>query len=370
MDQTFSQTPAVMPGKKFSGMVIDDSGVVRMAMTKLLQSMDVIGEIVAASNGIDALHKLESYTPDVAILDLEMPLMDGISLLPKLLQANPEMIVIVSSSISLKNAEISLLALQLGAKDYIAKPSSNIDGSTIRLFQQELKEKISAFLTFQLKKPELVVRHKEVLSKKTQKKSLTLELENKKAVVMGASTGGPQALLHILENAFRYSTGPIFIVQHMLPIFTTVFARHLQRSSGLKTIEVTKELMVENGHIYVAPGNYHMTLARNTQNKVILRINDDAPENFCRPSINPLFRSAAEIYGTQLLGVVLSGAGEDGLDGSRHIKKYGGTIVTQNRESCSVWGIGRAVVGENLSDYSLTPEEISAAIKQVSGKLS
>lgn len=349
--------------KKLTGMVIDDSGVVRIAMTRLLQEISAIGTIMTAINGQDALDKLKISVPDVVILDIEMPVMNGLEVLPKLLAINPRMIVIVSSTLTLKNAEISLKALQLGAKDYIAKPTTT-DGSGVSIFQEELKKKLGALMprTEPVISPAFKM-HDDLVLRKPPVEIIFNKLLGVKAIVIGSSTGGPKVLLEVLKNLGPATKAPIFIVQHMLPTFTTVLADQIQKASGLKTVEVTKDMHVHKSHIYIASGNQHMTVHKE-KDGYLLRINQDPPEESCRPSVNPLFRSAAQAYGGSVLGVILTGMGEDGLEGSKVVKEKGGMIVSQNKDSCAVWGMPRAVVNAGVCDYILMPDEIGMLLNK------
>lgn len=357
-----------IPGKKLNGMVVDDSGVVRIAMTRLLQDIPAIGTITTAINGQDALEKIKTVVPDVVILDIEMPIMNGIEVLPKLLAVNPKMIVLVSSTLTAKNAEISIKALQLGAKDYIAKPAVH-DGVDINVFQTELKHKIEALIPRATIKTGIDVQmHDELLKSKLAVETLSAKLLGTKAIVIGSSTGGPKILLEVLKNLGPKTKMPIFIVQHMLPTFTTVLADQIQRASGLRTVEVTKDMPIENSHIYLAAGNQHMIINKE-KNNYILQVNQDPPEESCRPSVNPLFRSAAEIYSNTLLGIVLTGMGEDGLDGAKVIRSKGGVMIAQDRETCAVWGMPRAIVTAKACDHVLKPEEIGVLLSRMTRNL-
>lgn len=321
-------------------LIVDDSIVIRNHTHRLVKAISGVGTIYLASNGQEGVNVLrENPTIDIIILDIQMPIMDGIAALPFLLKLNPKAKVIISSTLSVKGAEITLQALALGACDYITKPSPAVFQFSVEDFERELSAKVSGLLT------------KETLKKDTPNpRSIpvrsTLPLFPQ-ALVIGSSTGGPAALLNILSG-MNQTRLPIFIVQHMPPIFTALLAENIQKSSGIKTIEVIESQPLAENCIYLAAGGCHMEIiSKNSQ--VLLEVNTNPPQNFCRPSVTPLFSSAAKVYKNRLLGCMLTGIGNDGLEGARDIINAGGGMIAQDEASSIVWGMPRAVYEAGLA---------------------
>lgn len=389
-------------------MVVDDSLVIRGIINRMIQSDPMIRVIKSVGNGLLAVSEIKKdKLIEVVILDIEMPIMDGLTALPTILESNPNVQVIMSSTLTLQNAEISMRALSLGACDYITKPNSasTLGGDTT--YQKELIDKIKTFgkrargrilkaggvissQTSPLSKEECLssgtslrtnaqVKTEEKSTKadapkvSISKKSLydtnfTLLKPNFKVVpeiiAIGSSTGGPPALFKMFEEIKTSIKQPIVITQHMPATFTKILAEHIERISGKKTFEATDGMMVEAGKVYVAPGGYHMVLSKEKDN-VFVRINSDPPENFCRPSVDPMFRSVAKIYGPKALGLVLTGMGYDGAKGAKVIVEAGGNVIAQDEATSVVWGMPGATAQLGVCCAVLPLNEISSYIKGV-----
>lgn len=338
-------------------LIVDDSIVIKNHTHRLVKAISGIGNIYLASNGQEAINVLaETPTIDIIILDIQMPIMDGIAALPHLLKINPKAKIIISSTLSVKGAEITLHALALGACDYITKPSPAVFQFSVEDFERELTTKVQGLLI-----KDRPVKEAESLRPAPVRSALPLFPQ---ALVIGSSTGGPAALLNILSG-MNQTRIPIFIVQHMPPIFTALLAENIQKSSGIKTIEVIESQPLVENCIYLAAGGYHLeVISKNAQ--ILLEVNTNPPQNFCRPSVTPLFSSAAKIYKNRLLGCMLTGIGNDGLDGARDIINAGGGMVAQDEASSIVWGMPRAVYEAGLATQVMSLENIKELVHKIS----
>lgn len=337
-------------------MIVDDSAVVRGLVSRWIDEnpdMEVCGRY---PNGQLALGGVERCNPDVILLDIEMPVMDGLTALPELLKLRPESKVIIASTLSRRNAEISLKALSLGATDYIPKPESNRGITTSREFREELVRKIRAVCGSTQDIDAGVEDHvaeapvaeaKSGIPARTDKAPVdtgaiqlrSFSMVTPRILVVGSSTGGPQALAKLME-AIAPSTAhlPIVITQHMPPTFTSILAEHLARISGRTSKEGEDGELIQPGCIYVAPGGNHMKLIRKNE-QIALSIYDGPLINFCKPAVDPMFESAAELYGSAVLGLVLTGMGNDGANGALAIADAGGAVIAQDEATSVVWGM-------------------------------
>jgi two-component system chemotaxis response regulator CheB len=319
--------------------------------------------------------------PDVIVLDIEMPEMDGLTALPKLLQADPDVKVIMASTLTLRNASISMKALAKGAADYIPKPTSTRDMAAADTFKHELIEKVKTLGAVRrqsggARPARPAIRPVPAPGAKDAKaKSLYrgAEVTLRKAsmlvpsvLAIGSSTGGPQALLTLFETLKNKIKLPIFITQHMPPTFTTILAEHIASASGTRCAEAEDGEAVEEGRIYLAPGDYHMTVKRDG-GKVVLSLNQDPPVNFCRPAVDPMLESLRAVYGSHVLTVILTGMGQDGLVGGRAIADEGGTVIAQDEETSVVWGMPGAVATGGVCSAVLPLDKIGPEILKITG---
>jgi len=349
---------------KIRVMLVDDSAVIRGLVDRALRADPTIEIVASAGNGETALTMLRTIAVDVMILDIEMPVMDGITALPQLLKLSPKTRIIMASTLTSRNAEISLKALELGAADYIPKPSTKelgeVDG-----FYRDLITKIHALAPKDITVPPVsgvvspasgsVKSHGLAgayvpIAKPTnpvrQSESPPMVTH---ALAIASSTGGPQALLEI----FRHFKGitlrvPIFITQHMPPNFTTILAGHIAKTTAIDCHEAIDGEAVVGGKIYVAPGDYHMTVVQADGTRRI-RLHQEQPENFCRPSADPMLRSLAPIYREKLLVAVLTGLGADGARGAAEAVALGATVIAQDEATSVVYGMPKAVVEAKLT---------------------
>lgn len=355
-------------------MLVDDSAVIRGLMARWMQADSSIQVVASAGNGLAALRQLDRCDPEVVVLDIEMPEMDGLTALPKLLEAAPDLKVIMASTLTLRNADISLRALSAGAADYIPKPSSTRELTGAAEFQRELVAKVKALGAASRRqprrKPARAVQPGLALVRPVPKGPPAPIVLRKPAMVppkilaIGSSTGGPQALFQLfgfLKNRIQL---PVLITQHMPPTFTTILAEHLRRVSQMPCAEAVDGEPVVGGRVYIAPGDWHMTVEGEGASKTI-RLTQSPPENFCRPAVDPMFRSLAKAYGPAVLAVVLTGMGQDGLRGGQVLTAAGSTIVAQDEATSVVWGMPGAVATGGLCSAVLPLVEIGPALERL-----
>jgi len=299
-----------------------------------------------ARDGVECLEAVRNLKPDLVILDIEMPRMDGLTALSQLKSIAPNMPVIMFSALTAQGARATLDALARGAADYVTKPSQQRDlNSTVASLQQQLLPKIAGLTRASRKKSRipnapLVAVKPELLGRSTQMAALPARLTPVEAVLIGISTGGPSALEKLLPTLPADFPVPILIVQHMPAIFTEMLAQRLNANCKLKVREAVEGEIVVPGNIWIAKGDWHMKVKRRSGSKdVQICLDQAAPENYSRPAVDVLFRSAVEVYGAATLGVVMTGMGSDGAAGALAMQRKGGTVIAQDEASCAVWGM-------------------------------
>jgi two-component system chemotaxis response regulator CheB len=346
-------------------MIADDSAVIRGLIARTLESDPDIEVVTTVPDGRAAVSALERHQVDVIVLDVEMPHMDGLTAIPHLMRVAPGVKIIMASTLTLRNADITMKALAAGAADYIPKPTATRDMLGTASFNRELLAKVKQLALARgpapapaVARPVAAVRAPAAVAKPALvlRQSPTLAPQ---AIAIGSSTGGPQALFQVLKHLAPAPTVPILITQHMPPTFTTILADHIQRQCGVKAIEGAEGMRVEAGQIYVAPGNFHMTMdAAKT-----IRLNQDAPENFCRPAVDVMLRSMTAIYGNRLLTLILTGMGHDGLKGCQGVVEAGGAVFAQDDATSIVWGMPGAVAMAGLCFGVLPLAEIGPRLR-------
>lgn len=354
-------------------MLVDDSGVSRAILGQWLAAAPGIDIVGTANNGEQAIERVRTFDPDVILLDLEMPRLGGIEALPQLTKRAPDAKIVLVSTLSTRGARITMEGLRKGAVDALAKPAAGWAGGDAPAFRAELVRKVRAL--GEGRAPRSLVQPVSVDLEWASPDSddahiAGVELaqdrnagQKPKAVLIGASTGGPNALFGILAKLGRPINVPILITQHMPPTFTAILAEHLSRVSGLEAGEGKDGERVLPGRIYVAPGGMHMEI-HGKQGAVAIRLTDEPPINFCRPSVDPMFRSAAKIWGRHALGLMLTGMGSDGVEGARILVQSGATILVQDRSSSVVWGMPGRVAKAGLASAMLSPDAIAATLNE------
>ncbi len=361
-------------------LVVDDSAVIRGFIARWLEEDPDIKVSSTANNGLVALRAINSNPVDVVILDIEMPVMDGLTALPKLRELVPDVQILMASTLTRRNAEISMKALDLGAADYVPKPEAGRMAGGGVDFRHELIEKVKTLGKVRRKhrgepypgegapavsKAKAGAKKTSLLSiPKDQIKYQKPSVHRPSVLAIGSSTGGPQALREVLKTMKDVKNVPILITQHMPKTFTAILAEHITNDMGRKAKEGEDGETIQAGGVYVAPGGYHMTVESQGAKKVI-RLNEEPPENFCRPAVDPMFRSVAKEYGPRALSLVLTGMGQDGLEGARQIVKSGGTLVAQDEDTSVVWGMPGAVAKDGICSWVLPVGEIAGKMKNV-----
>lgn len=397
-ESAFSRNNAGTTADPVRVMVVDDSAVVRGLITRMLEEDTGFTVVASVGNGQMALSAVERQEIEVVVLDIEMPVMDGLTALPKLLKLDPELQVIMASTLTLKNADISMKAIEAGAADYIPKPSSSrdISGSAGGAgdFKRELLEKVRALGIARRRRPRRgrlppgapppYTPHAPSAPTATAATAATVHapaarvpasivlrsasLEAPDVIAIGSSTGGPQALFTVL-GALKAGTlrQPIIITQHMPPTFTTILAEHITRISGWEAAEGKDGEVVRGNRIYIAPGDFHMVIETRGMEKVV-RLNKNPPENFCRPSVDPMLRSISAAWGRRVLTVILTGMGSDGLKGGQAVIGAGGTVIAQDEATSVVWGMPGAVATAGICSAVLPLPEIPQYILRVAAR--
>ena len=352
-------------------MIVDDAAVVRRLLSRWIDAEPDLAVAATLRTGREAVDQIETINPDVVVLDVEMPELDGISALPLLLRKKRNLIVIMASALTRRCAEVSLRALSLGAADYVPKPETATDAPTSAAFQRELIEKIRS----------LGGRDRARMKRRTSDLAKTL-LEREavespafalrpfarvlpQALAIGSSTGGPQALTTLIQQlAATLDRAPILITQHMPPTFTTVLAEYLARISGRRVREAEHGEPVVAGNVYIAPGGRHMRVVR-ARSGVSIVLGDDPPINFCKPAVDPLLASASATWEAGALALILTGMGADGADGAHKIVAAGGSVIAQNEATSAVWGMPRAVAHAGLCSAVLPLPEIALVVNRL-----
>lgn len=348
------ETVSAKAADKIGILIVDDSLLVRRVVTEELSLQPDLQVLGAASNGKIALEKAAQLNPDLITLDIETPEMDGLTALTHLRQSHPKTPVIMFSSLTELGAAATLEALSRGASDFFAKPqgAGGLEASR-KLIQVELIPAIRALCKRKQAPAAIAVTSPPPRS--------VVEAKSIDIIAIAASTGGPNALAELFAALPANLPAPIVIVQHMPPMFTQLLAERLSKISPIPTVEAKSEMELAPGKAWIAPGDYHLVLAREG-NRVVTRIQQEPPENACRPAADPLFRSVAAVYGKNTLGVVLTGMGQDGLKGSEAICAAGGQVIAQDEATSVVWGMPGFVARAGLADKVLPLPMIAGEI--------
>ncbi|NEW94131.1 chemotaxis response regulator protein-glutamate methylesterase [Rhodopseudomonas sp. BR0M22] len=363
-------------------MIVDDSVVIRGLISRWVEAEPDM--VVAASlrTGLDAVNQLERVKPDVAVLDIEMPELDGISALPQLLAKKRDLVVIMASTLTRRNAEISFKALSLGAADYIPKPETTREPQAADIFKHDLLQKIrslggrvrrrasaapAAPVIERVRDPHpaplapAAHTHHTVASQAALAKR-SFGPTAPRVLLIGSSTGGPQALMAVVaEIGPVIDRFPVLITQHMPPTFTTILAEHLARASRRPAHEGIDGEAIKPGNIYLAPGGKHMRVAKQGGSPVIA-LDDGPPVNFCKPAVDPLFMSAIDVWQGGILALVLTGMGSDGMRGGKDIVAAGGSVIAQDEASSVVWGMPGAVANAGVCAAVLPLNQIGSKL--------
>lgn len=361
-------------------LVVDDSVVYRKIVRDILLDLPGVEVVGTAANGKIALQKIEQLRPDLLTLDLEMPEMDGLEVLRQIKRAANDVGVIMLSGATTQGAKATMVALELGAFDFIPKPASGTLEEHIETLRHNLHTRIMAFACTKqvhtiLHSAALTSSQPAAASPAYKKTEIPAHIYNAKnrstarpeVVAVGISTGGPPALIHMLPRLPADLGVPMLIVQHMPPVFTKSLADDLNRRCALTVSEANHGQQLMPGHVLIAPGGKQMKVAKEDE-RIIVQITDDPPENSCRPSVDYLFRSVTEIYQGNAIGVIMTGMGSDGTMGCREMKRHGAAIIAQDEASCVVFGMPKCPVEEGIADVVAPLDSIAVEIVRLIGK--
>jgi len=344
---------------KIRVLIVEDSFLMQKIISDIISSDSRFEVIDKARNGKEALDKVFTLRPDVVTLDVNLPVLDGLSVLEKIMQKQPTRVIMLSAYTQ-QGAAATIKALELGAIDFIAKPSGEISPDLYKL-KEEIISKIKMASEVDLEAFLSSLRRPVILKLELRPEFL----EIKKLVVIGASTGGPRAILQIMQEIPADIPASFLIVQHMPEGFTLSFAERISWESRIKAKEAEEGDIILRSKAYVAPAGSHMVVKKfwdGAGNKLKISLNQDPPVNFVRPSISVTMNSAIEIFSPNVMGVILTGMGKDGLEGARKLKQNGGFLIAQDEKSSVVWGMPKAVVDDGLADCVLPLSEIASAI--------
>ena len=402
-------------------MVVDDSAVVRNAFRQLVDNYPCAELVDLAVDGQHALRiiaraAMGEAPVELVLLDIEMPVMDGLSALPRILAVDPAPKVLMSSALTSRGAAISMQALELGACDYICKPTSR-DGFFDGRFAGELESKIECWGRVARRGSSSPVARSTGASRHVPRNSPTDVSGSLRpafsrvgasspggrrdgavqrnmggsseasideawrrplragagsvnrafvpgALAVGSSTGGPQAVLALLSDRDLSRDVPIFLTQHMPPAFTAILAEQISRASGRECHEGVHGEVVSAGTIYVAPGGRHMEVVREKGGRFVVSLTDEPPENYCKPAVDPMLRSLARAYGARLCAIILTGMGQDGMIGCRHVREAGGRVIVQDPDTSVVWGMPGAVAKDGLADAVVPVREMPRLVRE------
>jgi two-component system, chemotaxis family, protein-glutamate methylesterase/glutaminase len=336
-------------------LVVDDSVVIRRIVTSVLSEDDGIRVVGTAASGRSALEKIEQLAPDILTLDIEMPEMDGLETLRHLRQLHPRLPVVMFSTLTERAAAATLEALSLGARDYVTKPG-NVGSTSAALdtIRSQLLPRIKALVPRRPRSPAAAG-----VARLAPASLRPVGTDPHGILAIGSSTGGPDALATIVRDLPADLPAPVVIVQHMPPTFTRVFAQRLDRLAKLTVVEGQPGMRLEPGLVVIAPGDAHLLIV---EERGVPRVatSQEARQNGCRPAVDVLFRTAAAVFGGQVLACVLTGMGQDGLRGSERLRAAGAEIVVQDEATSIVWGMPGAVATAGLADRILPLPAIAA----------
>lgn len=372
-------------------MLVDDSAIIRGAVAQLLEDDPSIKIIASVANGELAVQAATRYKPDIVILDVEMPVMDGMTALPLILKESPRSKVIMFSTLTERGADITIKALSLGAVECLVKPTAG-RGMKGGEFHSYLLNVIRNLKPRRTPTPVSTIPAAPVAatpaSSATSRISTTsssgaasytpastpssattvtrpaIGIQRPMILAIGSSTGGPQALFEVLKHC-RNLRVPIVITQHMPPTFTKILADHITRQCDLPTFEAEDGMIIQPGKAYVAKGGFHMLITKHENGSPMIKLDNGPAVNYCKPAVDPMLDSLIAIYGAKILSVILTGMGHDGLDGCKKLVALGGQVIAQDEATSVVWGMPGAVAQAGICSEILPLSEIGTTIKRI-----
>lgn len=332
---------------KVKVLVVDDSAFMRKMLSDILNSDDEIEVVGTAKDGVEAIDKTMQLRPDVITLDIEMPRMDGLTALYHIMNKNPTPVLMISA-MNKRDADVVIKSMEYGAVDYIPKTFISPD---IGKIEDEILSKVKMASKVKVSRIQFISRRIRV------REFVKLRPSANKLVVIGASTGGPQALIKILSSLPEDFDSGIIIVQHMPPPFTASLAERLNSHSALEVKEAEDSEVIISGKIYIAPGDFH-TVVKSNRGKVMIKLEKTGAVSGHRPSVDVVLRSAADVYADNLTAVILTGMGKDGAEGVKDVKTKGGRVIAQDESSSAVFGMPNSAIKTGMVDKILPLEKI------------
>ncbi|MCP4724549.1 MAG: chemotaxis response regulator protein-glutamate methylesterase [bacterium] len=365
--------------ENLKALVVDDTITYRKIISSIVEDLDGVDLMGTASDGKIAVAKVDLNKPDLVLLDVSMPVMDGLEALEIIKKKYPEVEVVMISGVSRSNANMTVRALEMGALDFIAKPEGSSPEESIKILTRILQPIVSmvrvrkatyrtrqssAELTGGVVTPSVKPVAPVVTPVTTipERRNIPSRIE---AVALGVSTGGPNALQNIIPKIKADLPVPLLTVQHMPPVFTASLAERLDKDSEINVKEAEENDVIEPGRMYIAPGGRHMVVRKNAAGQLVTGLTDAPPVNSCRPSVDVLFRSVAAFYGANVLTVILTGMGNDGASGVSTIRRKGGYSIIQDEKTCVVWGMPGAVAKMNAADEILSLDDIPKRLMEI-----
>lgn len=347
--------------------VVDDMLVIRGMLRNIITGTGIAEVVALSSDGVEAVADYKQHKPDIVIMDVEMPNMDGLSALQNILANDPQAKVMMCSSLTYSGAEATLRALSLGALDFLPKPGTTPQNLSVKDFSEQLVRKIKAIVRPDEKAVATTVADEDE-GRDIQLRPMPAGFSRPEVIAIGSSTGGLPPIFDLLAQLKGGLTVPLLITQHMPATFTKILAQNITERVGLTAYEAEEGMVIEPGVVYVAPGGYHLLIEKDGNNKVC-RLSDSPPENYCRPSVEPMFRSLISAYGKNIVGVILTGMGHDGKEGACQMVERGNNLVlAQDEASSTVWGMPGAVARAGVCHKVLPPAALGQYIRQLLGK--
>jgi two-component system chemotaxis response regulator CheB len=353
-------------------LIVDDAVVVRGLFGRWIEADGRFEVLPTCADGQSAIIAARKHKPDVIVLDLEMPVMDGMTALPELITCSPGSAILIASTLTRRNAKLSMRCLALGAAEVLPKPDTNRDLTLSTSFREEFIAKIAGLAGAQVTalRPAAPARLGPSAPSAPRERRPSQSLAGHVArlpryLIIGASTGGPRAVAQVLSDMKTILPHvATLIVQHMPPMFTASFAEQMHAQIRMPVREPSDGERIQQGAVYIAPGGRHMGIARENGHPVV-RITDGPPVKFCRPSVDVLFGDAARELGNATLAIVLTGMGSDGCDGAKLLRQAGVAVIAQDEESSVVWGMPGAVAKAGLASLVMPLTEIGPSIREL-----
>ncbi len=354
--------------KSIKVLVVDDSAFMRKSISLMLESDDDIEVIATARDGLEGFNLAKKLMPDVITMDIEMPQMDGLTSLQKIMKECPTNVIMLSS-LTTDGAASTITALEYGAVDFIPKELSYINVNIIKI-KEDLIRKVKEFskqkaLRDRLTRLQRLSGQYSVTAQKSTANYFKLPKLGYKAVALGISTGGPLSLQKVIPKLKQNINCPFFIVQHMPPKFTKSLAERLNDLSELTVKEAENNELIKNNTVYIAPGGFHMKLNQKVNKDVSISISEEPSDTLHRPSVDVMINSVVKVYGKYTLGIIMTGMGKDGLEGIKSLKSLTGYTIAQDENSCVVYGMPRAIVDAGYADVVAPLEDIPEIINRV-----